>query len=90
MMKHSYVVFPDETEVTYSDMDRKGNVRIRIETPTDGGFKCYGCVLPSYEVVESVGYSEPELKKLEEFLYNNAHLILEYAAAGGFENAAAV
>ena len=89
-MKHSYVVFPDETEVTYSDMDRKGNVRIRIETPTDGGFKCYGCVLPSYEVVESVGYSEPELKKLEEFLYNNAHLILEYAAAGGFENAAAV
>ena len=29
MMKHSYVVFPDETEVTYSDMDRKGNVRIR-------------------------------------------------------------
>ena len=89
-MKHSYVVFPDETGVTYSDMDRKGNVRIRIETPTDGGFKCYGCVLPSYEVVESVGYSEPELKKLEEFLYNNAHLILEYAAAGGFENAAAV
>ena len=89
-MKHSYVVFPDETEVTYSDMDRKGNVRIRIETPTDGGFKCYGCVLPSYEVVESVGYSEPELKKLKEFLYNNAHLILEYAAARGFENAAAV
>lgn len=89
-MKHSYVVFPDETEVTYSDMDSKGIVRIRIETPTDGGFKCYGCVLPSYEVVESVGYSEPELKKLKEFLYNNAHLILEYAAAGGFENAAAV
>lgn len=89
-MKHSYVVFPDETEVTYSDMDRKGNVRIRIETPTDGGFKSYSCILPSYEVMESTGYSEPELKKLEEFLYNNAHLILEYAAAGGFENAAAV
>ena len=89
-MKHSYVVFPDETEVTYSDMDRKGNVRIRIETPTDGGFKSYSWILPSYEVMESTGYSEPELKKLEEFLYNNAHLILEYAAAGGFENAAAV
>ena len=89
-MKHSYVVFPDETEVTYSDMDRKGNVRIRIETPTDGGCKSYSCILPSYEVMESTGYSEPELKKLEEFLYNNAHLILEYAAAGGFENAAAV
>ena len=89
-MKHSYVVFPDETEVTYSDMDRKGNVRIRIETPTDGGFKSYSCILPSYEVMESTGYSEPELKKMKEFLYNNAHLILEYAAAGGFENAAAV
>ena len=89
-MKHSYVVFPDETEVTYSDMDSKGNVRIRIETPTDGGFKSYSCILPSYEVMESTGYSEPELKKLREFLYNNAHLILEYAAAGGFENAAAV
>ena len=89
-MKHSYVVFPDETEVTYSDMDSKVIVRIRIETPTDGGFKSYSCILPSYEVMESTGYSEPELKKLEEFLYNNAHLILEYAAAGGFENAAAV
>ena len=89
-MKHSYVVFPDETEVTYSDMDSKGNVRIRIETPTDGGFKSYGCILPSYEVLDSAGYSESELKKLKEFLYNNAQLILEYAAAGGFKNAAAV
>lgn len=89
-MKHSYVVFPDETEVTYSDMDSIGNVRIRIETPADGGFKSFGCMLPSYEIMESVGYTEEELNRLKDFLYNNAHLILEYAAAGGFENAAAV
>ncbi|MBR2764776.1 MAG: hypothetical protein IKE03_02175 [Blautia sp.] len=89
-MKYSYVVFPDETEVTYSDPDSDGNVRVRIETPIDRGFKSLECILPSYTIVENTGYTDAETQSLMDFLCDNAHLILEYAAVGGFENAAAI
>ena len=89
-MKYSYVVFPDETEVTYSDIDSFGNVAVRIETPVDGGFKSLGCTLPSYQITELIGYSQKEAESLMDFLRHNAHLIIEFAQTGGFENASVV
>ena len=89
-MKYSYVQFPDKTEITYGDMDPEGNVRIRIETPVEGGFNSLGCVLPSYHITEQVGYSQQEVDALMDFLRINAHLIMEFAQTGGFENASAV
>jgi len=89
-MKYSYVQFPDKTEITYGDMDSQGNVQIRIETPVEGGFNSLGCVLPSYRITEQVGYSQQEVDALMDFLRRNAHLIMEFAQTGGFENASAV
>ena len=89
-MKYSYVQFPDKTEITYGDMDSQGTVQIRIETPVEGGFNSLGCVLPSYRITEQVGYSQQEVDALMDFLRRNAHLIMEFAQTGGFENASAV
>ena len=89
-MKYSYVTFPDETEITYGDIDSLGNVVVRIETPVDGGFNSLGCILPSYQITELVGYSQNEVDSLMDFLRHNAHLIIEFAQTGGFENASAV
>ena len=89
-MKYSYVVFPDQTEVTYGDIDDRGNVPVRIETPVEGGFNSLGCILPSYRLTEAVGYSQIEIDFLMDFLRHNAHLIIEFSQAGGFENASAV
>ena len=89
-MKYSYVRFPDDTEVTYSDIDKNGNVLVRIETPIEGGFKSLGCELPSYKITEADGYSQEDIDRLIGFLRNNAHLIIDYATVGGFENAAVV
>ena len=89
-MKYSYVIFPDETEITYNDIDEDGNVAVRIETPVEGGFNSLGCILPSYEITEQHGYNQDEVASLMDFLRHNAHLIIEFAQTGGFENATAV
>ena len=89
-MKHSYMAFPDETEVTYSDMNADGTVLVRIETPVDGGFHYAICTLPKYEWKEISGYSQEKMAFFNDLLHNNAHLIIEFAKAGGFENAAAI
>lgn len=89
-MKYSYVRFPDDTEITYDDIDSSGNVQVRIETPVDGGFNSLGCMLPSYTITEQVGYTQKQVENLLSFIRNNSHLIIEYATVGGFENAAAI
>ena len=89
-MKYSYVRFPANTEITYGDIDSSGNVQIRVETPVDGGFNSLGCILPSYTITEQVGYTQNQVADLLSFIQNNAHLIIEYATVGGFENAAAI
>ena len=89
-MKYSYCRFPDNTEITYGDIDKNGNVLVRVETPVDGGFNSFGCILPTYQVTERVGYTQSDVNNLLDFLRNNAHLIIEFAIAGGFDNATAL
>ena len=36
------------------------------------------------------GYTKDEISRFEMLLHNNAHLIIELARAGGFDNATAV
>ncbi|MDD7409275.1 MAG: hypothetical protein SOV71_01410 [Anaerovoracaceae bacterium] len=89
-MKYSYVTFPDDTEVTFSDFYEDGSVKVYIETPVYGGFHNATCLLPEYNWISVDGYSAEEMKKWDDFMHDNAHLILELAAGGGFENATAV
>ena len=49
-----------------------------------------GCILPSYEWSRVQGYTDAELARFDKLLHNNAHLIIELARAGGFDNVTAV
>jgi len=85
-MIYPYVTFPDDTEVTFSNVQDDGSVKVYIETPIQGGFKNGTCILPGYSWVSVEGYSDREIQRWDRFLRNNAHLILTLAAEGGFEN----
>lgn len=88
-MMYPYMTFSDDTEVTHSQMHEDGTVKVFIETPVEGGFKDLICVLPTYEW-KNEGYTESELKYWEEYVRNNAHVIMELAQEGGFAHATAV
>mgnify|MGYP007102099463 CR=1 FL=1 len=90
MMMFPYMTLNDDTEITHSEMDADGRVRVFrvcIEKPMDYGFKSATCWLPDYTWQEIKGYSEPEMTYYRQLVRNNAHLILEYARDGGVLNA---
>ena len=89
-MQYPYMTFDDNTEVTHSAVRPDQTVDVYIETPVPGGFHHATCKLPEYRWLEVTGYSDEEMQRWEEFVRCNAHLILEFAAEGGFLNAAAV
>lgn len=65
-------------------------MKVYVETPVDDGFHNATCILPSYDWIDIEGYSQEEMKKWDEFIHHNAHIILSLAAEGGFERATAV
>ena len=89
-MVYPYMTLQDETEVAHTEVKENGTVIVYFEKPVDNGFKDATCILPEYKWLDIKGYNEKELKELDDFIHNNAHLIMEYAAEGGFENAAAI
>ncbi|MBQ6479677.1 MAG: hypothetical protein IJI45_01035 [Anaerolineaceae bacterium] len=89
-MLYPYMTLGDNTEITHSGIQADQSVKVYIETPVHGGFHHATCILPSYEWIETYGYSDEEIKDFTDFLHHNAHLILEFAAEGGFLNAAAI
>lgn len=82
-MLYPYMTFNDETEITHSEMKEDGRVKVYIETPIDGGFKCATCWLPDYTWEDIDGYSEAEIEKLFVFIKKNAHLLIEFSQDGG-------
>lgn len=84
-MKYPYVTFPDDTEVTFSDVKNDGSVLVYIETPVEDGFRDATCSLPAYKWLSNHGYSDSDMNRWEAFLRENAHLIMQIAVAGGFE-----
>lgn len=75
-MMYPYMTFNDDTEVTYSNLQKDGTVQVYIETPIKGGFKDLTCLLPKYKYVNH-GYDAEELKHWDEFIRNNSHIIME-------------
>lgn len=78
-MMWTYVEFPDETTVAYSDMLDDGTIRINIERPVDWGFDSAQCELPSLTWKEVSGFSDAEIESFTTFLKNNSPLIYEFA-----------
>ena len=89
-MFYPYMTFSDNTEVTHSKLHEDGTVQVYFEKPMNGGFQHATCILPGYEWENIEGYSKEDIEILTEYVKHNAHLIMEFAAEGGFVNAAAV
>ena len=89
-MMYPYMTLDDNTEITHSSYLEDGTVKVYIETPVNGGFNHATCILPSYKWESVFGYSKEQMREFDEFMHHNAHLIIEFAQAGGFANAAAI
>ncbi len=86
-MMYPYMTLEDDTEITHSEMNSDGKVKVYIETPDQrGGFRHATCFLPDY-TWENHGYSDMEFESFKKFVRSNAHLIMEFSQTGGFKNA---
>lgn len=88
-MMYPYMTFDDQTEVTHSQVQDDGTVKVYIETPVATGFKNATCILPQY-IWQNNGYTDKEMHHWQQYVENNAHIIMELAAEGGFAGATAV
>ena len=86
-MMYGYITLSDGTGIAHSEMKQDGSVKVYFEKPVYGGFQNATCYLPSYQWEKIEGFSQEDIGYLENILRNNAHLIMEYAQEGGFENA---
>lgn len=82
-MMWEYVRFEDDTQVSYSDVREDNTVLVVIERPRDWGFDTAKCLLPAYRWVENSGFDDADLGRLDEFVRNNAPLIMRFAYEGG-------
>lgn len=88
-MMYPFLTLSDETEITHSEMQEDGSVRVYIETPDEtGGFHDATYFLPEHRWANVHGYSNEELEQFRQLIRNNAHLIMEFSQKGGVLNAA--
>ena len=86
-MMYPFMQLDDNTEIVHSEILENEEVKVYIEKPFIGGFKSAVCYLPKYEWKEIKGFTGAEIKKYQEFVKSTAHLIIQFAREGGFENA---
>ena len=87
---YPFMTLNDKTEIVHSEAyDENGveTVKVYFEKPVYGGFHSAECYLPSYEWKNIDGFSDEEIQELQEFLESVAHIIIELAREGGFDNA---
>ena len=90
-MMYPFLTLADDTEIVHSELTEDKRVKVYIETPDEkDGFHNAVCYLPSYKWEKINGYTDEEILYFEKLLKNNAHLIMQYAKAGGILNAAAI
>lgn len=75
-MMYPYMTLNDDTEITHSEVQPGGRVKVYIETPdVKDGFHHAICFLPDHEWTEINGYSETEMAYFRQLIRDNAHLI---------------
>jgi arginine deiminase len=88
-MFYPFLTLDDDTEIVHSEVLDDGSVKVYAETPDETDcFHHMTCYLPDYRLEDVSGYSAAEVERLLEVIRSTAHLILEFAKEGGFENAA--
>ena len=78
-----YVRFDDDTQVSYSSVRDDNTVLVVVERPRDWGFDTAKCVLPAFSWTGLDEFSDTDARKLDEFVHNNASLIMRFAYEGG-------
>lgn len=87
-MMYPFLTLNDDTEITHSDMDENGNVRVYIEKPDEiDGFHYATIFLPSFERGEVYKFTESEMQGYTEIIKNSQDCILRFAKEGGFDSA---
>ena len=89
-MMYPFMTLDDRTEVVHSDaylVNKTETVKVYFEKPVYGGFHSAECYLPSYRWADIDGFSEEEIKHLQEYLESVAHIIIRLAREGGFDRA---
>ena len=88
-MLYPFLQIDGDTEIVHSDMLPNGEVKVYVEKPdVKDGFHHASCFLPSYRWEDVKGFSTKEIDRYQEVIESTAHLIMEFAQTGGFENAA--
>lgn len=87
-MMYPFMTLDDQAEIVHSDMAQNGEVKVYIEKPdAKDCFHHAACYLPSYRWEDVYGFTQAEIDRYHEVIQSTAHLILEFAQAGGFANA---
>ena len=88
-MMYPFLQIDGDTEIVHSDMLPNGEVKVYVEKPdAKDGFHHASCFLTSYRWEDVKGFSTKEIDRYQEVIESTAHLIMEFAQTGGFENAA--
>lgn len=89
-MLYPFMTLDDHTEIVHSESyleNGQENVRVEIEKPVEGGFQSAECILPAYKWQNVQGFSESDINRLQELIASLAHIIIQLAREGGFDNA---
>ncbi len=89
-MLYPFMTLNDNTEIVHSESymeSGREHVRVEIEKPIEGGFASAECILPEYHWKNIENFTNEDIKKLQELLESVAHIIMELAKEGGFDNA---
>ena len=87
-MMYPFLQIDGDTEIVHSDMLPNGEVKVYVEKPDAvDGFHHASCFLPPYRWEDVDGFTAEEIGRYQEVIESTAHLIMEFAQQGGFENA---
>lgn len=86
-MMYPLMTLDDDTEIVHS-MHSDGRMKVYIERPDEhDGFPHVTCWLPDDVWEGDFGFSEDDVARFKGIVHSCAHLLLEFAAGRGFENA---
>ena len=87
-MMFPFLTLSDDTEIVHSEMRDDGTVKVYVEKPDETDcFHNASCILPAYRWENVNGFSEEEIARYQELIESLAHIIIQLAREGGFENA---
>ncbi len=87
-MMYPFLTLDDGTEIVHSETKQDGRVKVFAERPDEKLCFCNAtCWLPGYQWEDINGFSKADVSKIEKVIKSTAHLIMEFAETGGFDNA---